>query len=209
MKRLLILTFISFSLLGSAYPKVKIDTLIDFTKEDSMALDKEIEILQGILENDLFWQKIKEADFGCAHLRDLFFFRKRKADYPKKKRDKHQYSSQEIHDLIWFGDDEIGQPKDGFINLKLQAYDHIQTRREKRKKLVKHGSTNKNTLIIKSNRATRIHAPNRGAYACHLIHEYMHVLGFRHKTKIPSKTTKKCGNVDVALGIQQIARSLL
>ena len=184
---------------------MKVDTLIDFTKEDSAALAKELQVLEYILHQDAFWLTILAADFGCRNWRRLHHYRKRKAEYPKLKKDKHSYTNQEIHDLLWHGDDEIGEPKDGVINLKLRAKDYEQNK----KGLTKHGGTNKNTLVISSNRKTRIHSKKVGEYACHLIHEYMHVLGFKHRKDRPSKTTDNCGAVDVALRIQLIARDIL
>ena len=187
-----------------AYPKVQIDTLIDFTKEDSAALKKELKIMQSILKNDLFWEKILAADFGCPDWRRLHHYRKRKAEYPRLKKDKHFYTNEEIKELLWTGDDEIGEPKDGIINLKLRAKDYEQNKKGR----TKHGGTNKNTLLISTNRSTRIHSKKKGTYACHLIHEYMHVLGFKHRKSLPSKTEKKCGAKDVALRIQLIAKEV-
>lgn len=186
---------------SSAYPSVQVDTLIDFNKADSAALYKEIKILTSILESDLFWTKILEANFGCTDWRRLHHYRKRKAEYPRLKMDRHSYSNQEIYDLLWYGDDEIGRPKDSVINLKLKAKDYEQTKKGR----TKHGGTNKNTLVISSDRKTRIHSNIEGQYACHIIHEYMHVLGFKHPKDLPSKTEKKCGEKDVPLRIQLMA----
>ena len=187
------------------YPVVYIDTLIDFTKEDSLALNKELNILQSILRNDTFWSRIKSATFYCTNRRIYHAKRSRKSIYPRIKKDKHFYTSTEIHDLIWNGEDEIGQSKDGIINLKLMAKDYEPNKNGS----ITHGSTNKNTLIIKSNRATRIHSAIPGKYACHILHEYMHVLGFKHIDNSPTKNTEKCGGIDVPLRIQKIAESVL
>lgn len=205
MRHFLIILFILLCGKSFAQPKVHIDTLIDFTKEDSAALANEIQVMEYILNQDEFWQGILNADFGCPDWRRLHHYRKRNAEYPRLKKDKHSYSNQEIHDLLWNGDDEIGEPKDKVINLKLRAKDYEQNK----KGLTKHGGTNKNTLVISSNRTTRIHSKRAGEYACHLIHEYMHVLGFKHRKNRPSKTTEKCGSKDVALRIQLIAKEVL
>ena len=189
---------------NKSYPLVHVDTLIDFTREDSLALHLELNYLQAILRNDQFWKSIKSRQFYCENQRIYHASRKRRALYPRLKKDRHHYSSQEIHDLLWFGEDEIGGPKDGVINLKLQAKDYEPNKDGS----VTHGSTNKNTLIIKSSRKTRIHSRQKGKYVCHILHEYMHVLGFKHKDNRPSKNKKKCGGVDVALGIQLIAEKV-
>jgi hypothetical protein len=188
-----------------AYPKVHIDTLIDFTADDSAALSSELKILQKILSTDTFWEAILNANYYCANWRRLHHYRRRNAQYPKWKKDKHIYSSKEIQRLLWTGDDEIGLPKDGLINLKLKAKDYEQNK----KGLTRHGGTDRNTLIISSNRKTRIHSGKKGTYACHLLHEYMHVLGFKHPKSTPSKTKKKCGGDDVTLTVQKIGIATL
>lgn len=201
MKSLSILLLI----LGSnclAQPTVKIDTLIDFSKKDSLSLMKELKIMNAVLNSDVFWKKIKTYDFSCTNQRTFHSGRKKKeALYPKKRRDKHLYTNQEIHDLIWFGQDEIGEIRDGVINLKLRSKKYPPNKNG----TTTHGSTNKNTLIISSSPKTRINNKTTGVYACHLFHEYMHVLGFEHRSNDPKKNRKKCGGPDVALGIQLIA----
>ncbi|MBD3637878.1 MAG: hypothetical protein HUJ25_11030 [Crocinitomicaceae bacterium] len=190
---------------GYAYPTVKVDTLIDFTKADSAALKTELQLLDKILQNERFWEGIKNFEFHCTNWRRLHHYRKRNALYPKQKKDKHNYSNEEIYNLLWTGDDEIGSPKDSVINLKLQAKDYEQNKKGR----TRHGGLDKNTLVISSNRKTRIHSGNPGEYACHLLHEYMHVLGFKHRKGRPSRTKKKCGGTDVALGVQLIAKDVL
>lgn len=161
--------------------------------------------MQRILSNDQFWSAILETDFYCTNQRILHAYRNRKSEYPKKRKDRHNYSNQEIYDLLWFGDDEIGSPKDGVLNFKLQ----VKIFEPNKNGTVTHGSTNRNTLIISSSPTTRINSPKQGVYACHLIHEYMHVLGFKHKHNTPSKNEKKCGGVDVPLRIQQLAKKFV
>ena len=190
----------------SLYPTVKIDTLIDFTKEDSSALYKEINILETkILGNKFFWEKILAAEYYCSQMRIFHSRRTRKSEYPRQKKDKHNYTNLEIHELLFYGMDEIGSVKDGVINLKLKAVDKEKNRNGS----MTHGSTNSGTLIISSNRKTRIHAKEKGRYAVHLLHEYMHILGFKHKQNSPSKNKKKCGGIDIPLKIQRIAESCL
>jgi len=205
----LVLILICAGLNASAkldYPKVKIDTLIDFTKEDSLALYKEIKILETkILGNKLFWDKILDAEYFCRQMRIFHSRRKHKSVYPKQKKDKHSYSNLEIHDLLFYGMDEIGSVNDGIINFNLKAVDKEKNRNGS----MTHGSTNSGTLIISSNRKTRIHSSKKGKYAVHLLHEYMHVLGFKHKNNSPSKNKKKCKGIDIPLKIQQIAESCL
>ena len=191
--------------IGLTYPTVRIDTLIDFTKEDSAALKKEIVILNAVLANDAFWEAIISAEFYCTAQRVYHSTRKRKAEYPKLKKDKHSYTSQEIHDLIWNGEDEIGGEKDGVINLKLRAKDIPINKNGSQT----HGSTNSGSLIISSNRKTRIQSKIKGKYAAHLLHEYIHVLGFKHKNNLPSKNKVKCGGIDVPLRIQKIAEGII
>lgn len=187
---------------GFAQPKVKVDTLIDFTRKDSLSLRRELKIMQAVLDSPVFWELIIETNFYCRNQRRFHWGRNPfKSDYPIKKKDRHDYTNQEINDLIWNGDDEIGTPNDGIINLKLRAK-HFEPNRNG---TITHGSTNKNTLIISSSPTTRINNKTKGVYACHLLHEYMHVLGFKHKSNHPTKNKKKCGGVDVVLGIQQIA----
>jgi hypothetical protein len=190
----------------SIFPTVKIDTLIDFTKEDSAALFTEIKILESkILGNKGFWDKIIAAEFYCRQMRIFHCRRKRKSIYRKIKKDKHEYTNKEIHDLLFYGMDEIGGINDGVLNFKLKAVDKEKNRNGS----MTHGSTNSGSLIISSNRKTRIHSKIKGKYAVHLLHEYMHVLGFKHKNNSPSKNKKKCGGIDIPLKVQQIAESCL
>lgn len=188
-----------------SYPKVHIDTLIDFTLKDSSALANEVLLMNKLLSNPQFWSAIKEANFFCPNQRVYHAKRKRKSEYPRLKKDKHNYSSAEIHDLLWYGQDEIGEEKDGIINLKLKAKDYPKNKNGSQT----HGSTNSGSLIISSDRATRIHSKIKGKYAAHLLHEYMHVLGFKHKSNLPSKNKIKCGGIDVPLRIQKIAEGII
>ena len=197
--------FVFFVSTTWAQPFVKIDTLIDFTKEDSLALFIEIDILEKIIQNDLFWKEIEKYDFGCRNRRIYHSKRSRSAGYPKLKKDKHNYTNTEIINLIKIGADEIGETNDSTLNFKLKAKTYEKNSNSK----VTHGSTNKNTLIITSNRETRVNSSKTGAYACHLLHEYMHVLGFKHKSNSPSKNKNYCGGIDVPLGIQKIAQKVL
>ncbi len=200
--KLLLIILIIFGSTCFAQPTIKIDTLIDFSKEDSISLQKELKIVKTILDSEVFWSKIKAYDFSCTNQRTFHSGRKKKKTlYPKKRRDRHVYTNQEIHDLLWFGQDEIGEPKDGVIDLKLRSKKYSPNKNG----TTTHGSTNKNTLIISSSPKTRINNSTKGVYACHLLHEYMHVLGFEHKSNDPKKNKKKCGGSDVALGIQLIA----
>lgn len=193
------------SLTQSLYPRVQVDTLIDFSEEDSISLAKELFILQQILYSPKFWSEIRSTQFYCADQRILHSKRKGSGTYPKLKKDKHLYSSIEIHDMLMHGDDEIGEPKDGVINLKLRS----KIFKPNKNGSTTHGSTNKNTLIISSSPETRINSKVKGQYACHIIHEYMHILGFKHKNNLPSKNKEKCGGVDVPLRIQKIAASIV
>lgn len=188
-----------------SYPTVKVDTLIDFTKADSSALTNELIILNKILSNDQFWKKIKSAEYYCSNRRIFHAKRSPWAEYPRQKKDRHDYSPTEIYQLLWTGDDEIGSKNDGLINLKLMATDFKPNRNGS----ITHGSTNRNTLVIKSSRTTRIQSKVRGKYACHLLHEYMHVLGFKHISNNPTKNIQECGGIDVPLKIQKIAESIL
>lgn len=204
LKALLFITSLFSCVPVQAYPKVKIDTLIDFTAEDSLALKKELVLMDKLLSNPKFWAQIKQARFFCTAQRIYHSKRKRKSLYPKLKKDKHSYTSQEIHDLLWFGQDEIGGLNDQVINLKLRAKDYPKNKNGSQT----HGSTNSGTLIISSDRKTRIHSKIKGKYAAHLLHEYMHVLGFKHKSNSPSINKKKCGGIDVPLRIQKIAEEI-
>ena len=208
MRLSLLILFVSLSLNGltqNLYPRVQIDTLIDFSKKDSNSLTKELLILQQILYSPKFWSEIRACQFYCADQRILHSKRKSSSTYPKVKKDKHLYTSIEIHDMLMNGDDEIGEPMDGVINLKLRS----KIFKPNKNGSTTHGSTNKNTLIISSSPDTRINSKVKGQYACHLIHEYMHILGFKHKNNLPSKNKEKCGDVDVPLRIQKIAASLI
>jgi hypothetical protein len=188
-----------------SYPTVKVDTLIDFTKEDSFALKNELIVLNKILSSDRFWEKVKSAEYYCTNRRVFHSKRSPWAEYPRQKKDKHDYSSDEIYQLLWNGDDEIGGENDGVINFKLMATDF----KPNRNGTITHGSTNRNTLVIKSSRSTRIQSNVRGKYACHLLHEYMHVLGFKHISNNPSKNKQACGGTDVPLKIQKIGESIV
>ncbi|MFT4600218.1 MAG: hypothetical protein ACI857_000389 [Arenicella sp.] len=204
--KIILFLFFSSSVFLYAQPVIQVDTLINFTKEDSASLSKELDIMQSILNSDLFWKLIMAADFQCRSQRIFHFGRKkRKSNYPMVKKDKKTYTNQEIHDLLWFGDDEIGTKNDAVINLKLKA----KTFEPNKNGTTTHGSTNKNSLIISSSPKTRINNKTPGVYACHLIHEYIHVLGFKHKSNNPTKNKKKCEGIDVVLGIQNIAVSTL
>lgn len=208
MRLLLLILFMSFGLTGltqKIYPRVQVDTLIDFSKQDSVSLAKELFILQQILYSPKFWSEILGTKFYCTDQRILHAKRKKSSVYPKLKKDKHTYSSLEIHDMLLYGDDEIGESKDGIINLKLRS----KVFKPNKNGSTTHGSTNKNTLIISSSPETRINSKVKGQYACHIIHEYMHILGFKHKNNLPSKNKVKCGGVDVPLRIQKIATSLV
>lgn len=202
MKKMLFITFFLIANLSQAQPQVKIDTLIDFTHKDSLSLKREVGILQAILNADYFWEQLAEADFYCRNQRRFHWGRNPfKSDYKLKRIDRHHYSNEEIKNLLWSGDDEIGAPKDSIINLKLRAK-HFEPNKNG---TVTHGSTNKNSLIISSSPTTRINNKTKGVYACHLLHEYMHVLGFKHKSNHPTKNSKKCGGIDVIVGVQKIA----
>lgn len=205
MKSGIVTFFLAFSITAWSYPKVQVDTLIDFSKEDSASLKRELKILKFVLESDEFWEGILEADFFCTNRRVLHHYRKRGGEFPRLKKDRHHYTNQEIHDLLWYGDDELGEPKDGIINLRLRS----KIFPVKKEGYRTHGTTSKNTLIISSSPETRINNKQPGTYACHLLHEYMHVLGFKHKDNSPSKNFKKCGGVGVPLRIQTIARELI
>ena len=205
LKVLILTVLVLNSRIGFAYPKVQINTLIDFTQKDSQALDKEVIILNKLLSIPSFWYQIKKANFYCTSQRTYHSKRSKNSEYPKLKKDKHAYTSDEIHDLIWYGQDEIGQDKDGVLNLKLRAKDYPKNKNGSQT----HGSTNSGTLIISSNRSTRIHSTVKGKYAAHLLHEYIHVLGFKHKHNLPSKNIKKCGGIDVPLRIQKIAEAII
>lgn len=162
-------------------------------------------VLQQILDSPLFWDAILKATFYCTDQRILHHYRRRGGEFPKRKKDKHLYTNQEIHDLLFFGDDELGAPKDGVLNFRLKS----KTFKKNRNGSVTHGTTSRNTMIISSSSDTRINNPKSGTYAVHLLHEYMHILGFKHKNNLPSKNKKKCGGVDVPLRIQIIAKSVL
>lgn len=203
-KIILVLIILSLGHDVRAYPMAKIDTLIDFTVADSIAVHKEIKLLNKLLANREFWIAIKKTEFFCTNQRVYHAKRKRKSVYPKQKKDKHPYTSNEIHGLLWFGQDEIGGEKDEIIDLKLRAKDYPKNKNGSQT----HGSTNSGSLIISSDRKTRIHSKIKGKYAAHLLHEYMHVLGFKHKSNSPSKNLDKCGGIDVPLGIQKIAERI-
>jgi hypothetical protein len=205
MKYLIFLLIFFTSPVSYSSLRVEIDTLIDFNKEDSLHLFGEIELINKIVGTELFWELMADYDFGCRNRRIYHSKRSRKALYPKLKKDKLSYSNQDLILLLKSGSDEIGEINDQLINMKLKA----KTYTESSNNSVMHGSTNKNTLIITSNRETRIQSTIMGVYACHLLHEYMHVLGFKHKFNSPSKNRAYCKGIDVPLGIQKIASTVL
>ncbi len=201
-----VFNFFSQISFGQNFPKIKIESLKDFTKKDSIRLFEEIKLLEEkVLKNPVFWEEIKTSSFGCTNRRIYQSTRSRRCEYPKLPKDTHDYTSQEIHDLLFFGQDEIGSEKDSVINLKLRLYGKQTSRTGK----IIHGKTSSCSLTIASSRKTRLFTPEKGNYAIHILHEYMHILGFKHISNKRKRNKRKCGGDDVAWGIQMIAKKYM
>lgn len=87
----------------------------------------------------------------------------------KRKTGNKRYNNQEILDLILSGED-LNNPADGVINLNLKLYDSEKN---------EIGHTNMTTLQISTYRGY-FSEKDIENYAAHLLHEYMHVIGFVH-----------------------------
>lgn len=202
----LLFLFIGYSGLAQNYPLVKVFSLENFTRQDSLQLKVELDLLQTkVLNNPDFWKDIKNADFGCRNRRVFHSRRSRTCNYPDLPIDKKSYSNIEIHDLLFFGNDELGRINDGKIDLNLALFSSERTSTGK----IVHGRTNSCFLRISSSRNTRLYSQPAGSYAKHLLHEYMHILGFKHRSNNKRRNKRKCKGLDVPWRIQEIASKYL
>ncbi len=200
----LLMAFI-YNISAQNYPVIKVETLKNFTANDSVRLNKELKLLQEqILNNSQFWEDVKNADYGCRNRRIYQNSRSRNCEFPKLDKDLNSYSNIEIHDLLFYGQDEIGQERDGMINLRLNLFEKDRAGNGN----IIHGRTSSCNLTISSSRKTRLFA-SEGSYAKHILHEYMHILGFKHKSNKRKRNTRKCKGDDVSWAIQEIASKYL
>ncbi|MET1260220.1 hypothetical protein ABV409_12800 [Flagellimonas sp. DF-77] len=202
------LFFLSVSGLSAQYfgPKVSIDSLVNFSRQDSLRLNEEIELLENlVLQNPNFWNDLRQCDFKCSN---QLVIRKRsvnkKGTYPKKNKKQRfvkDYTNDEIFDMLFLGNDLIGNANDSILNLNLKLY-------ERDTKSDTKGRTNGFYQIIKSYRNKTINQ-EKGTYAAHLLHEYLHLLGFVHISQSAKRNKRKCRGYDVPYSIGKLAQKYL
>ncbi|MDT0608036.1 hypothetical protein [Croceitalea rosinachiae] len=176
---------------------------MNFRKKDTKRLQKELDLLQNrVLNNTQFWNDVRNCTYKCADKRILkTTSRKGKCPYERQEpKDTKLYSSKEIHDLLRSGDDEVGNPKDSIINLKLKLYNKLIGPTK--------GKTSGCTLLISSVRRKTI-KKEQGVYAAHILHEEIHVLGFKHISNSVEKNKLLCNGYYVPNAIGKIARKYL
>ena len=184
------------------YPKIKIHSMENFSASEKERVKEEMALLETkVLQNEAFWERIKTCVYQCTDRRILQSERNKDCPYARLPRDGHHYTSQEVHDLLFYGDDEIGLPKDGILDLKLRI-------KKRNKKGSSKGSTSGCVLKISSYRSKTIRQ-QKGVYAAHILHEYMHVLGFSHHDQNARKNRKICEGYDIPYAVGKIAREFL
>tara|TARA_R110002012_G_scaffold300131_1_gene499656 strand:- start:11904 stop:12446 length:543 start_codon:yes stop_codon:yes gene_type:complete len=167
---------------------------------------EEIHVLETkVLENRDFWEAVKNCDFKCSNrLRIRKKSTLREGTYPRKyKREtfRKDYTNEEIYQMLFNGNDLIGVENDGEINLNLRLDD-------KKFNTVTNGKTSGFYQRITSYRSKTIDR-EKGTYAAHILHEYMHLLGFIHKSQKTKRNKRKCGGNDVPYSIGKLAKQFL
>jgi hypothetical protein len=136
----------------------------NFTREDINKTKLALKWLDSIIGTHIFRDGIKSLSYKNSILRNK---NNRECLSTKTKK---RYSSVEIYNLIANGNDGLGDENDGIIDLYLDLDGEL-------KGVVLGGTT---CGIIKSGR-NFFESNKPEVYAAHLIHEYMHVLGFNHR----------------------------
>ncbi len=127
-----------------------------FSDEEKEKANIAIEMIRELINSEIFKEKVLAVPS----------FTKNKI---KRKTGNKRYTNQEIYDLILSGED-LKNPADGVINLKLNLYDSEKN---------EIGHTNMTTLEISTFRGYFLSKKIKN-YAAHILHEYMHVIGFVH-----------------------------
>ena len=127
-----------------------------FSNSDIIRAKEAIEILEALVNS----QEFKKAVISERR------FKRRKI---KTKSGNHKYTNTEILNLILSGED-LKNSANNIVNLNLKLYD------SKKNEI---GNTNTSTLIISTYRGYFINSDIK-CYTCHILHEYMHVIGFTH-----------------------------
>ncbi len=135
---------------------ITVNFLEGFNETEKKKASKSINLLENIINT----QEFKEAVLKVPS------FSKNKI---KRKTGNKKYSNQEILDLILSGED-LKNPADNIINLNLDLYNGEKN---------EIGHTNMNTLTISTYQGY-FNKKDIKLYAAHLLHEYMHIIGFIH-----------------------------
>lgn len=123
-----------------------------FSDEEKEKVEMNIDKLEKVLNSSEFKKKVQEAKF----------VRRRIKQY------KRRFSSEEILQLI-LGGKELNSEYDSMITMKLKLYDSEKN---------EIGHTDKD-LVINTFRGYLANNPIED-YLSHILHEYCHVMGFRH-----------------------------
>lgn len=147
---------INFNPNQTSMTKINVNYISGFSEAEKERANMAIDLLRKLINTEEFAIKVREIP---SFTRNTI----------PQKTGGEKYYHEEILNLIRSGED-LNSEADGVINLKLKLYDGERS---------EVGHTSMSTLEISTFRG--YFADNDIAYyASHLMHEYMHVIGFTH-----------------------------
>ncbi|WP_109301761.1 hypothetical protein [Aquimarina sp. AU474] len=135
---------------------IQVNYIEGFNQQHLVKANQAIQLVQDLVNSNAF----KEA---------VLSVRRFKNPRVRRRTGRRRYSNQEILDLILGGRD-LNNPADQIMNFRLRLYDS---------QVNEIGNTNMTTLIISTFKGY-LEDNAVGCYAAHLLHEYMHTIGFTH-----------------------------
>lgn len=163
----LLLLFLSFTSAVNGQDRIVIRTHLDstFDQASTQKLHEALEILEVALNSEAFKKRVLEENFNVGN---------------------NHLTSEEIYQLLVGGEDNyIDAEKDGELNFRLSLFDEPF----KKKNNDNFGVTNMATRITRTHRCFVLNNDVR-CYASHLMHEYMHQIGFIDKRRFLGLGTK-------------------
>jgi len=173
--------------------RFKIRFTNQFDDNAKLKVKKGLYWLDSIVGTDHFRDKVEKLKYKNTKIKN-----KVNLKCVAEKRTNKRYSSEDIYDLLINGDDGLGQPNDKIIDLYLDLDPDLS------------GNVLGSTSCGRIKSGKLYFSKNSAeVYAAHLIHEYMHVLGFNHFLNNPFLRSLFFKKNDPAYQIGKFVKSLV
>ena len=169
---LLLLVYLSVLLSAQSFHlKITVVQNDNFDAVSLKKLDSAITILDSVFNSNEFRKELSKINFNVGN-RGL--------------------TNDEIATMILTGQDDVGEPQDSSIDLRLRVYDNYKGGNE-------FGNTGMKTRVTSTHRCYILNN-NVECYVSHLAHEYMHQIGFYDVKSWKGFKRTKTGSVPYKVG---------